>query len=60
MHMRSGVRKHSSVCEVEPEHNVLCIYRPYLLDQSPLSISHHSRIEAAPPDARKETVAALE
>ena len=32
---------------------------PYSLDQSPLLISHHSRIEAAPPDPRKEIVAAL-
>ena len=32
----------------------------YLLDQTLLLISRRSRIEAAPPDALKEIVAALE
>ena len=32
----------------------------YLLDQTPLSISHRSRIVAAPPDVLNEIVAALE
>ena len=33
---------------------------PYSLNQTPLSISRRSRIEAAPPDTLKEIVAALE
>ena len=33
---------------------------PYLLDQTPLSISRRSRIVAAPPDVLSEIVAALE
>ena len=33
---------------------------PYLLDQTPLSISRRSRIVAAPPDVLNEIVAALE
>ena len=33
---------------------------PYLLDQTPFSISHRSRIIAAPPDVLNEIVAALE
>ena len=33
---------------------------PYLLDQTPLSISHRSRIVAAHPDVLNEIVAALE
>ena len=32
---------------------------PYLLDQTPLSISRRSRIVAAPPDVLNEIVAAL-
>ena len=35
-------------------------YIPYLLDQTSLSISRRSRIEATPPDALKEIMAALE
>jgi len=37
---------------------VLCI--PYSLDQTPLSISRHSRIVATPLDVLNEIVAALE
>ena len=33
---------------------------PYLLDQTPLSISSRSRIVATPPDELNEIVAALE
>ena len=33
---------------------------PYLLDQTPLSISRHSQIVATPPDVLSEIVAALE
>ena len=33
---------------------------PYLLDQTPLSISRRSRIVAAPPEVLNEIVAALE
>ena len=32
----------------------ICVQLPYLLDQTPPSISRHSRIEAAPPDTPKE------
>ena len=35
-------------------------YMPYLLDQTPLSISRRSRIVAAPLDVLKEMVATLE
>ena len=40
-------------------YNVHVYYILYSLDQTPLSISCHSQIEAAPPDGLKEIVATL-
>ena len=37
-----------------------CVDLPYLLDQTPLSISRRSQIVAAPPDALNEIVATPE
>ena len=38
----------------------LSLVIPYLPDQTPLSISRHSRIVAEPPDMQSEIVAILE
>ena len=40
--------------------DILSSSMPYSLDQTPLSISSHSQIEAAPPDVLNEIVATLE